>query len=128
MAKNLFLDPILACLALMWTPQKFLAGFTSASSYKLFQAIILYNLKVINEPNLRKWQKKTNFGPDFDPFWPKFSPPKFFSWVLPLLDVKHCCKLSLYAISRKTDESNLKNGKKPSFGPDFGLFGPNLGP
>ena len=51
MAKNLFLDPILACLALMWTPQKFLTGFTSTSSYTLFQAIILYNLKVINEPN-----------------------------------------------------------------------------
>ena len=51
MAKNLFLDPILVCLALMWTPQKILAGFTSTSSYTLFQAIILYNLKVINEPN-----------------------------------------------------------------------------
>ena len=128
MAKNLFLDPILACLALMWTPKKFLAGFTSTSSYTLFQAIILYNLKVINEPNWENGKKKTNFGPDFDPFWPKFSPPKFFSWVLPLLEVKHCCKLSLYAISRKTNESNLKNGEKPSFGPDFGLFGPNLGP
>ena len=30
----------------------------------------------------------------------------FFSWVLPLLDVKHCRKLSLCAISRKTYDPN----------------------
>ena len=58
MAKNLFLDPILVCLALMWTPKKILAGFTSTSSYTLFQAIILYNLKVINEPNWENGKKK----------------------------------------------------------------------
>ena len=32
-----------------------------------------------------------------------------FLWGLPLLDVTHCCKLSLYAISRKTNEPNFKN-------------------
>ena len=42
--------------------------------------------------------------------------PKFFLWIWPLLDVRHCCKLSLYAIARKTNEPNLRNGKKPSFG------------
>ena len=68
--------------------------------------------------------KKTNFGPDFSPFWPKFGPQKFFSWVLPLLDVIHCCKLSLYAISRKSNEPNLRKWKEPSFGPDFVPFGP----
>ena len=34
--------------------------------------------------------------------------PIFFSWILPLLNVRHCCKLSLYAISRKTNHSDLQ--------------------
>ena len=55
--------------------------------------------------------KKTSFRHDFVLFWPKLGPQKLFLWVLPLLDVVHCCKLSLYAISRKTWE----NGKKPWF-------------
>ena len=50
--------------------------------------------------------------------------PKFFLWVLPLLDVIHCCKLSLHVISRKPNEPNLK----PSFGPTFAPFYSNLGP
>ena len=40
----------------------------------------------------------------------------------------HCCKLSLYPISSKTNEPNLKKWqKKPSFEPDFGPYGPNSG-
>ena len=60
--------------------------------------------------------------------------PKFFLWVLPLVGVIHCCKLSLYAISRETNEPNLKKkGKKPSLVPNFeAKFGPyfdlHLGP
>ena len=50
--------------------------------------------------------------------------PNFFLLILPLLDVRNCCKLSLYAISRKTNEPNLGNSKKLSFGPHFG---PNSG-
>ena len=69
--------------------------------------------------------KKLNFGPDLGPFWLKYRLQKLFSWVLPLLDVIHCCKLSLYAMKRKTNKQTWKNGKKSSFGPDFGLFGPN---
>ena len=57
--------------------------------------------------------KKPSFGPDFGPFCPKFGPPqKIFLWVLPLLDVRHSCKLSLYAISRKTKEPNLRKWLK----------------
>ena len=37
---------------------------------------------------------------------------KILSWVLPLLDVRNCCKLSLYAISRKTNEPNLRKWQK----------------
>ena len=46
--------------------------------------------------------KTSSFGPDFGLLRPKFGPQKLFLWALPLLDVIHCCKLSLYAISRKT--------------------------
>ena len=37
--------------------------------------------------------KKTNFGPDFDLFG-----PQIVLWVLPLLIVRHCSKLSLVLI------------------------------
>ena len=50
--------------------------------------------------------KKTNFGTDFG--GESLGPPIFFSWVLPLPVVRHCSKLSSYAISRKTKEPNLK--------------------
>ena len=53
--------------------------------------------------------------------------PKFFSRILPLLDVRHCCKLKFYSISMKTNKSNLRKWKKTSFGPDFGTFDPNSG-
>ena len=46
-----------------------------------------------------------------------WAPKFFFLWILPLLDVNHCCKLSLYAISRKTNEPNLRKWqKKPVLG------------
>ena len=60
-----------------------------------------------------------------DPIW---GPRNFFSWVLPLLVVKQCPKLSSYAISRKTNEPNLRKWRKTYFGPDIVPFGPNLGP
>ena len=55
---------------------------------------------------------KTNFGPDFGPLWSTFGSQKFFSWVLPLVEVIHFCKLLLYAISKKTNEPNLKIWQK----------------
>ena len=48
--------------------------------------------------------------------------PKFFSRILPLLDVRHCCKLKFHSISMKTNKPNLRKWKKNSFGPDFGTF------
>ena len=39
-----------------------------------------------------------------------------------------CSKVSSYVISRKTNDPNLKKWQKLNFGPDFGLFGTNLGP
>ena len=46
----------------------------------------------------------------------------------PNFEPNYCRKLSLYAISRKTNEPNLKKmAKKLNFGLDFSSFGPNLG-
>ena len=68
-------------------------------------------------------------GPDFSTFGPNLGPTLFFSRILPLLDARHCCSLSLYATARKTNEPNLRKWqKKPRFGPVFGTFGPNFGP
>ena len=60
--------------------------------------------------------KKPSSKPDFGLFLAQILSPKFFLWVLPLLDVIHSCKLSLYAILGKTNEPKLR---KSSFGPDF---------
>ena len=38
--------------------------------------------------------------------------PIFFSWILPLVYVIYCCKLSLYAISKKSNEPNLRKCQK----------------
>ena len=43
------------------------------------------------------------------PFLAQIWPHKFFCGFLPLLDVIHCYKLSLYATSKKTKEPNLPN-------------------
>ena len=48
----------------------------------------------------------------------------FFLWILPLLEIGHCCKLSLYAISRKTNEPNLKKWLKKD---GFWLLWPKFG-
>ena len=55
--------------------------------------------------NLILGQILARFGPDL-------VPPNFFSWVLLLLDVTHCHKLSSYAISRKINEPNLRKWQK----------------
>ena len=54
----------------------------------------------------KTWEnnKKPNFVPDFG--------HKNFSWVLPLLAARYCSKLSSYAISRKTNEPNLRKWQK----------------
>ena len=51
-------------------------------------------------------KKKTGFRPDFGSFGSNLGPKNFF-------DVRHCCKLSLYAISRKTNEP------RPDVGPNL---------
>ena len=126
--KKLILELILTCLPQLLTSNRFFVGFTSTRCYMLLQAIILCNFKENTWTKLEEMTKKSSFRPNFGPFWPKFGPPKFFRWVLPPVDLIHCCKLPLYAIARKTTQPNLKNGKKPSFGSNFGPFGPSLCP
>ena len=48
-------------------------------------------------------------------------------WFLPLLDIRHCRKLSLYSISKKTFDPNSRNSEKPHFGPDLGPLDLNSG-
>ena len=45
--------------------------------------------------------KKPNLGPNL-------GPPNFFSWLLPLLLVRQCSKLTSYAIFVKSKKPNLK--------------------
>ena len=54
--------------------------------------------------------KKTSFRSDFGPLG-----PKFYLLILPLVEVRHCCKLSFYVNSRKTNEPNLRKWQKTYF-------------
>ena len=56
--------------------------------------------------------KKPSFRTNFSPFGPYLGPKFFFSWILPLLDVRNCCKLSLYGISRYNNDPNLRKWQK----------------
>ena len=42
-------------------------------------------------------------------FRPNLEPQKIFSWILPLLVVRQCSKISSYAISGETNEPKKKN-------------------
>ena len=53
-------------------------------------------------------EKKPNFKPNFGPFGTNSGPQVFFHRFQPLLDARHCRKLSLYAISRKTYDPNSR--------------------
>ena len=66
----------------------------------------------------QNWEdgEKPNFGPDFGWFGHNFGAQNFFmGLVLPVLDVRHCCKLSLHAFSRKTNDPNSIKWQKNSF-------------
>ena len=55
-----------------------------------------------------KNNKKPNFGPDFGMFRPKFVPNFYFNGIQYI----NCCNLSLYGISRKTNDPNLRKQRK----------------
>ena len=88
--ENIILAPIRA---------SFFYGVSSTKCYTLSQAAILCNTKENQWTKLQN-DKKTNFEPNFGPqgFFAGFS----------LLAVRHCSKLSFYAILRKANELNLR--------------------
>ena len=69
-----------------------------------------FQRKLMNQA--RENGKKLVFGPYFDPLAQILAPKSFFKWNLPVLDVRHSCKLSLYANLRKTNEPSLKKRSK----------------
>ena len=82
--------------------------------------------KLINQT--WKNDKKPSFEPDFGPFGPNLGTPNFFYafYIYQILDSNasyHCMQFE-----GKLMNQTWENGQKPSFGADFGLFGPNLVP
>ena len=75
----------------------FFIGFPSTSSSKMFQAMILCNIQENLMNQTQNNDKKPSFGPDFWAIWHKFG-HQFFLRVLHLLVVRHCSKLSCYAV------------------------------
>ena len=70
------------------------------------------------KPMNQSWEngKKPSFGPAFCLFLCIFGPQKVFLWILTLLDVLHCGKLSLCEISGKTNEpKKLRKWQKTYF-------------
>ena len=69
--------------------------------------------------------KKTSFGPDFGPFGLNLGPKNFFCgcylyYMLHIVGSYYCMQFQW-----KLMNQTWENGKKPSFGPDFGPFGLN---
>ena len=126
MAKNLFSGLILSPLT-PFGPKAFFPGFylyqvlDISASYHCIQ----FQGKLMSQT--LKNGKNTSFGPNFAPFWSKLGHQKYFWQALPPLHVRHCCQLLSYTKSRTTKDPNLRKWEKPSFGTNFGLFGPNLG-
>ena len=93
---------------------------------------IYYMLDIVPSCNLVQYQGNIMMPPWENGKNPNFRPnlgsPKFFPWVLPLLVVRQCSKLSSNAIIKESYWTKLEKIKKTKFGPNFGLFGPNLGP
>ena len=89
----------------------FFVSFTSTSQ-TLFQTIILCSLKENQRTKLEKKAKNLIPGP----MLVQIGGPIFFFFFFLLKSIstswKHYFKRSLYAISRKTNELNLKNEKK----------------
>ena len=104
MAKKQIFNLILALLVQIWAPTIFhgfcLNQMLDITSYHCIE----FQGKLMNQ-TLENGKKTLIFGPDFGPFWPKFGPKIFF-------DVMLCWKLSLNAISRKTNEQNLRKFQK----------------
>ena len=77
MAKDLIWDPILACLAQIWSPKIFCGRYL----YYMLEIVASYHCMLFQEKLMNQtWKngKKTNFGPDFGLLLPKFGHQKYF--------------------------------------------------
>ena len=90
--------------------QKFFFVVSTLLNIVVSYHCIQFQGKLINQT--RKNDKKASFRSNFVLFLQIFDPQKSFLWFLPLPDVIHCYQLSLYAISRKTKEPNLRKWQK----------------
>ena len=108
--KHLISDPVLARLAQMWA-HKICFVVLALLIVKHYSKLSCYAISR-NEMN-ETWEngEKPNFGPDFSLFRPNLG-PKSFLRVLPQLVVRNCSNLSLYVISRKINEPNLRKWQK----------------
>ena len=90
---------------------------------------LLWNFLLWNYWNYMKQASLTRRSTTFEQkrSFQNFGSKNFFSWVLPLLDVRHCCKLPFYPISKKPNDPNSKNGEKPHFEPVLVPLAPKLG-
>ena len=112
MTKKLILGLVLACFDQKLVPKKFFHGFYLLDVRHCCKLSLYAISRKTNEPNLRKWQKKQVPGLTLAPLaqiWTQ----KSFWWILPQLDVRHCCKLSLHTISRKTNEGFRYQNQHP---------------
>ena len=109
-------------------PSKFFSSVLPLLDVKRCRKLSSYSIsRKTHDRNSRKWRKTSFwawFRTRFRYVWPNFGPPKLFSWVVTQLDVRYYHKLSLYAISRKTYNSNSTKWRKTSFRTWFRL-GPN---
>ena len=117
---NLILGPTLARLApqFFWLilPLLLVRHCSKLSSYAIE--------RIINESNLRKWQKIT-LGPILTRL-PKIWAPQFF-FISSTSSSSQCSRLSSQSIQRNTNSPNMRKLEKPNFQSDFSPFGPNLG-
>ena len=98
MLENLISVLIWALLALIW-PTRFLLEVSAL-------------LDIVSSSNPMQYQEnlmmQTGGNGKKSKFWVQFWVPKNVFGALPLLVVKHCSKLSNYAISRKSNKPNLR--------------------
>ena len=114
-SEKLVLGLILIPLAHIWIPKTFFSWILPLLQVRHCCKLSLHVIsRKINEPNFGKWQK-TQFQDPFQPLRPKFKAKETFSLILPLLHVRHFCKLSFYAISSKTNGPNLRKEQKTLF-------------
>ena len=83
--------PTVTRLIQIWTPKRFLEGFTSTRCWHYSKLSSYAISRKTYDRNLIKWQKrkKNSFWTWFRPVGPKFEPSIFFSkiWLLKSLDI-----------------------------------------